>query len=395
MIQDLDLRSDPGDWQMKVLHVEGGRHLHGGAFQVMNLVKGLDARGHESLLVCPVGSELAEVARPHVDVRDMKMHGDADFRIAVRLRRLIRETRPDLIHLHSRIGADVWGGVAGRLAGLPVVHTRRVDNPEPRLLVALKYRLHDRVIAISEEIGRVLISEGLPPNKLRVVRSAVDRESWSCACDRQVVAERLGLPSNVLLIGVVAQLIPRKGHRYLIEALPRILAKHPALRVVFFGRGHMEQELRRTVAAAGLDEIVQFAGFRDDLTEIFPCLDLLVHPATMEGLGVSLLQAASAGVPIVASRAGGIPEAVHDGENGVLVPPGDARALGAAISALLADPERRAALGARGPVLMAREYSVDAMVEGNLTVYRELLAAAGSHARPSGKSGRTDEDLLQ
>ena len=102
------------------------------------------------------------------------MHGDADLTMAPRLYRLIRRTRPDLVHLHSRIGADLWGGVAGRLAGVPVVHTRRVDNPEPRWVVALKYRLHDRVIAISEGIGRVLLSEGLPPDKLRVVRSAVD-----------------------------------------------------------------------------------------------------------------------------------------------------------------------------------------------------------------------------
>lgn len=363
---------------MKVLHVEGGRHLHGGAFQVLNLVKGLAERGHHCLLACPLGSELAEAARPHADVREIEMLGDADVRIALRLLRLIRETRPDLLHLHSRIGADIWGGVAGRLAGLPVVHTRRVDNPEPRSLVALKYRLHHRVIAISEEIGRVLISGGLPARKLRVVRSAVDWERWSCPCDKQLAAKRLGVPANSLLIGVVAQLIPRKGHRYLLQALPDIVAQNPALRVIFFGRGPMEGKLRQMISAAGLDGVVQLAGFRDDLVELLACLDLLVHPATMEGLGVSLLQTASAGVPIVASRAGGIPEAVRDGENGILVPPGDVRALGNAVASLLADPERRRSLGERGRALMAGEFSVGTMVEGNLSVYRELLQTRGS-----------------
>jgi glycosyltransferase involved in cell wall biosynthesis len=362
---------------MKVLHVEGGRHLHGGAFQVVSLAKGLAERGHHCLLACRPGSELAAAARPHADVRDIEMRGDGDLRIVVRLLRLIRETRPDLIHLHSRIGADIWGGVAGRFAGLPVVHTRRVDNPEPRMLVASKYRLHDRVIAISEEIGRVLISGGLPARKLRVVRSAVEWERWAHPCDRQLVAERLGIPANALLIGVVAQLIARKGHRYLIAALPAIVAQNPGMRVVFFGRGPMEKELRRLVSDAGLDRVVQIAGFRDDLAEILACLDLLVHPATMEGLGVSLLQTASAGVPIVASRAGGIPEAVRDGENGILVPPGDVPALREAVGSLLADPARCRAFGERGRALMAREFSVGAMVEGNLAVYRELLETSG------------------
>jgi glycosyltransferase involved in cell wall biosynthesis len=276
------------------------------------------------------------------------MYGDGDVLIAPRLLRLLRAARPDLVHLHSRIGADIWGGIAGRLAGVPVIHTRRVDNPEPRLAVALKYRLHDRVVAISEAIGRVLVSEGLPPAKLRVVRSAVDWESWARPGDCAAVAGRLGVPADAVLIGVVAQLIPRKGHRFLLEALPPLLARQPAIRVVFFGRGALEDELRRTIAATGLDGVVRLAGFRDDLPDILPCLDLLVHPATMEGLGVSLLQAASAGVPIVASVAGGIPEAVRDGENGLLVPPGDVPALREAVGALLADPARRRALGQGG-----------------------------------------------
>jgi glycosyltransferase involved in cell wall biosynthesis len=117
------------------------------------------------------------------------------------------------------------------------------------------------------------------------------------------------------------------------------------------------------------------AGFRDDLSQILPCLDLLAHPATMEGLGVSLLQASAAGVPIVASRAGGISEAVRDGVNGLLVPPGDAAALGAALSRLLADADLRRRLGAAGRILIRDEFSADVMIEGNLSVYRELVAA--------------------
>jgi len=366
---------------MKVLHVEGGRHLHGGAYQVLHLIKGLAARGYESLLVCPRCSELAAAARPFADVREMTMHGDLDPGITLRLAGLLRDVRPDLVHLHSRIGADTWGGIAARLAGLPTVHTRRVDNPEPRWLVAFKYRLHDRVVAISEEIGRVLISEGLPVQKLRVVRSAVDWERWAPPCDRQRAATLQGVPADSILICVVSQLIERKGHRFLIDVLPTIASRHPNLKVFFFGRGPLEGALREAIEAAGLNGVVKLGGFRSDLEEILGCFDLLVHPATMEGLGVSLLQAASSGVPIVASRVGGIPEAVRDRESGILIEPGDSRALCTAIETLLADAELRRDMGDEGRRLMATRFPIDSMVEGNLRVYRELLAERNRRPR--------------
>ena len=356
--------------------MEGGSRLYGGAQQVLYLLEGLAARGHTNLLACPAGCALATAAAPFADVRGLPMHGDADVAMAWRLGRVIRDTRPNLVHLHSRIGADVWGGIAARLAGVPVIHTRRVDNPEPRWLVALKYRLHDRVITISEGIGRVLLSEGLPPAKLRVVRSAVDWQRYDGPCDRLDVAARLGVPANALLVGLVAQLIPRKGHRFLLEALPPLISRYPGLRVLFFGQGPEEADLRRRISDAGLGDRVLIAGFRSDLECVLPCLDLLVHPATMEGLGVSLLQAASAAVPILASNAGGIPEAVRDGENGLLVPPGDVAALGAALDRLLGDADLRRRLGAGGREMMRREFSIDAMVEGNLAVYRKLVEGA-------------------
>lgn len=361
---------------MRILHVEGGSRLYGGAQQVLYLLEGLAARGHRNLLACPRGCALAAAATSFAEVHGLTLRGDADVGMVWRLGRLIRSTRPDLVHLHSRIGADVWGGVAARVSRIPVVHTRRVDNPEPRWLVALKYRLHDRVIAISEGIGRVLLSEGLPASRLRVVRSAVDWGRFQRSCDRRAVAE-LGVAADALLVGVVAQLIPRKGHRLLLEALPPLAAAHPGLHVIFFGQGPLEAELRARIAALRLAERVHLAGFRDDLDRLLPCLDLLVHPATMEGLGVSLLQAASAGVPILASAAGGIPEAVRDGINGVLVPPGDKAALRAALGKLLEDAALRRRLGEGGRELMRREFSIDSMVDGNLAVYRELLGIPG------------------
>jgi glycosyltransferase involved in cell wall biosynthesis len=360
---------------MKILHVEGGRNLYGGALQARYLIEGLKKRGVENLLACRADCDLARAASPFAEVHGMPMAGDADVLILPRLYRLIRQTRPDLVHLHSRIGADVWGGIAARLAGVPVVHSRRQDNPEKPWMVALKYSLHDRVVAISEGIAQKLLAEGLPPEKLRMVRSAVDAAPYLATPDPARFRAELGLPEGSRTVGVVAQLIRRKGHRFLLEAMPELLAQFPNLHAVFFGKGPEEAALREQAAAMGLAERVVFAGFRDDLPRLLPCLDLLVHPALMEGLGVSLLQASAAAVPIVASRAGGIPEAVRDGENGLLVPPGDVPALRDAVARVLGDPNLARRLGATGREMALQEFSVDGMVEGNLRVYRELLGA--------------------
>lgn len=369
---------------MKILHVEGGRNLYGGALQVLYLVEGLKARGVENLLACREGSDIGLAARSFAEVHGLSMGGDMDALLIPRLYRLIRATRPDIVHLHSRIGADVMGGIAARLAGVPIVHSRRQDNPEKPWMVALKYRLHDRVVAISEGIGEVLLSEGLPPEKLRIVRSAVDARPFRQAPDKPWFRAEFGLPEDSLVMGVVAQLISRKGHRFLLQALPGLIERFPTLRLLCFGKGPAEADLRERARKLRLDGRVQLAGFRDDLPRILPCLDLLVHPALMEGLGVSLLQAASAGVPIVASRAGGIPEAVRDGLNGLLVPPGDVVALGEAIGRVLGDSGLARRLGEAGRDLVAREFSVDGMVEGNLRVYRELLGArAGQGGTPA------------
>jgi glycosyltransferase involved in cell wall biosynthesis len=267
------------------------------------------------------------------------------------------------------------GGIAGRMAGVPVIHSRRQDNPESRLAVALKYRLHDRVIAISEAIGQILLSEGLPADKLRCVPDAVEITPRVDHPDQAWFRKTFEIPEGAPVLGVVAQLIERKGHAVLLEAMPKILAQIPETRVLFFGKGPLDDTLKSAIGEKGLEPRVMLAGFREDLERVLPCLDIVVHPAHREGMGVSLLQASLAEVPIVATAVGGIPEAVKDGVTGVLVPSKDPGRLADAILQLLKDPERRHQLGRAGRQLVENGFSADRMVEGNLAVYRELLSS--------------------
>jgi glycosyltransferase involved in cell wall biosynthesis len=358
---------------MKVLHVEAGKHYYGGARQVAYIIEGLAKRGVENLLACPIGAEIAGAVGTTAQVHQIAMGGDLDLGMPVRLAKLIRTVRPDIVHLHSRRGADLWGGVAAKMAGVPCVLSRRVDNPEARWQVALKYRLFDHVITISEAIREVLLSEGVSPDKVTCVRSSVDAAPYLAPVDGDAFRREFGLPANAIVVGMVAQLIQRKGHFYLLDAITALRRDYPDLRVLLFGKGPLQAELEADITRRALGDIVFLAGFRNDLPKWLGGLDILAHPADMEGLGVSLLQASAAAVPIIASRAGGLPEAVVDGLNGLLIPRGDSAALTAALRRLLDDPALRRQMGAAGRARILAEFSVDAMVSGNLAIYNAVL----------------------
>lgn len=359
---------------MKVLHVESGRHLYGGAVQVLLLLRGLRAKGVENVLVCPTGSAIA-LAQPEAQLREISIAGDVDLSLIPRLRQVIAETRPDIIHIHSRRGADWLGGLAALRLGVPVVLSRRVDNREPRLFARAKYALVDRIVAISQDIRRVLLEAGVPEDKVVCVPDAAP-PMQPHKRDREWFGREFDVPVAAPVVGVIAQLIPRKGHRFLLDALPSVLQSIPQLRVVFFGQGENEKKLREQIKSLNLTDVVSLPGFREDLPRILPCLDLVVHPALTEGMGVALLQASQAGLAIIASRAGGIPEAVIDGQSGILLPPGDVAALASAITDLLTDTDRMQRLGAVGRAYVKSNLGVTQMVNGNLAVYRLLVNPA-------------------
>jgi len=367
---------------MRVLHVETGMNLYGGARQVQWLLDGLTQRGIEGLLVCPLGSAIAEAAfAPGLVVEAVPMSGDLDVGFIPRLARITRRWQPDVVHLHSRRGADVLGAFAARRCGVPVVLSRRVTNPEPRWLAPYKYRLYDRVITISGAIGRMLEDAGVDPGKIRIVHSSVPPHGPEAPWDRARFEAEFGLTPGSCVFGMAAQFIERKGHAVLLDAVGRLIGSRPSLRFVLFGRGPLAVTIRDRIEAEGLTEHVLMPGFRPDLSDFVGCLDALVHPALDEGLGVVLLEASAAGVPIVAAESGGIPEAVRDGVNGLLVPPDDPKSLADAMLRLAVSDALRSELGAGGRQLMADAFSVETMVEGNLAVYREIAGGDGHDAQ--------------
>jgi len=359
--------------------VELGRHLYGGARQAAYLLDGLARFPGEHSLVCAEGAEIAHaIHNPAVTIHPLKSSGDLDLGFIDSLCQVIRAERPDLLHIHSRRG-DMMAALAGRLEGLPMVHSRRVDNPPSGFDLRVKFPLFSKIVTISDGIRQVLLQAGVPPGQIVCIPSAVDTERYQPLPDREGFLEEFGLDGNAPVLAMVAQLIPRKGHGVFFDALPQVLARHPNTQALIFGRGPLAEELRQTVRERGLERNVRFEGFRTDMENIIPHVDLVIHPAFMEGLGVALLETAACGVPIVACRAGGIPEIVHDGLNGRLLEPGDSGGLAQAIIGLLDDPGQLAAFGAAGRKLVLEHFSIPRMVEQNRQVYVDLLGppAAG------------------
>lgn len=360
------------DAVIHIVHLETGRSLYGGARQVLWLCAGLARRGQRSTIVCPPDSDIARSAGElGIAVHALPMRGDLDIGFAWRFVRALRQLQPDIVHVHSRRGADTLGGIGARLAGVPAVLSRRVDSADVPVLGGAKYLLYRRIVAISAGIRARLIAQGVPAAKVQLVRSAVPPAAEPVS--RAAFLDVFALQPDDVPVAVVAQFIPRKGHRMLLDALHRLRGRHPHLRVCLFGAGPLRASLERRVAELGLADRIRFAGFRIDLERFIGHFALLVHPAEREGLGVAVLEAQAAGVPVIACRAGGLVEAVADGRTGLLVPPGDAAALATVIDTLLGDAGQRMRFTAAGPAHAAAGFGIDGMVDGNLAVYRDAL----------------------
>ena len=368
--------------QLSVAHIETGRHLYGGAQQVVYLLQGLANRGVRNLLIAPQNSEISAAVQSNgsAKVITTRHSGDLSLGFYRETRRILNAEQPKLVHMHSRRGADTLGGLAAKASAVPAVLSRRVDNREHPLAIRFKYPLYRQVIGISQAICHVLSEQGVDQTRLHCVHSTVDSDNFDTSTDNRRRARRAlnteyGIPADHLLLAVVAQLIPRKGHRQLLSVLPAVIARQPKLSLLIFGQGPERDAIAAQIDSLGLAKHVQLAGFKSDLDRDLMGIDIIVHPAEKEGLGVALLKASAAGVPIIAGRAGGIPEIVQHEKNGLLFTPGDNAQLQAALELLINAPLQRQAMGAAGIQIAQNQFSIEAMVDGNLAVYQQALAS--------------------
>jgi len=360
---------------LRITHVDAERGFSGGEVQVLLLIDGLAARGHQNLLVCPPNSPIAvEATRRGIAVRAVALRGDLDLASVWRLARELRAGNADLAHLHT--GRAAWlGGLAARLAGVPAIVTRRMDRPVQRgWRTRLIYEhLTRRAVAISPGVADCLVAGGVPPSRIELVPSAVDGARLRPRRARSAVRVGEGVEADDCVLLALAALVQRKALDVLLDAVAALAVRGLRPRVWIAGDGPERGALEAQAARLGLGGQVGFLGQRDDVGDLLAAADVVVLPSRREGLGVAALEAMAAARPVVASAVGGLGDAVVEGRTGLLVPPNDAAALAMALERVLRDDALRARLGAAGPARIAEGYLPEQMVGEYERIYREAI----------------------
>ncbi len=310
----------------------------------------------------------------------------SDLASCLWLYRFFRRERPAIVHLHL-LKARLLGGVAARLAGVPLVvetfhGTLFVGYYRPaisRLLVWVERGLAglmDAVVAVSDAVAADLQHRRIaPPEKIRVIPLGLELDRFLEATGDGAVRGSLGLPADVPLVGTVGRLVPIKGLRYFVEAAAAIAGRIPGAQFVIVGDGPERAALLKQVERAGLIGQVHFLGWRKDVERIYSDLDVVMLTSLNEGTPVSLIEAMAAGRAVIATRVGGVPDVVQDGVTGVLVPPRDPQALAAATLRLLGDTDARTRLGEDARRAVVARYPAERLAQDMDDFYRTLLAA--------------------
>ena len=319
----------------------------------------------------------AELRAADVDVRCLDAGGGAGW--AVHLRRLVDSEQVELVHVHSPYAA-----AGARLAlrrATPLVYTEHAlwtaYHPATRWANIVTYPRNDRVLAVSEAVRRSVRY----PSALRVLRMprvetlhhGRDGAATPTPTGRAELERAFGIPAGAPLVATVAAFRPEKGHADLLRAAAEVRESVPDARFLLIGSGSGEAAARQRADALGLDGSVVFAGHRDDAVSLAGACDVFALASLHEGLPVALLDAMALGSAVAVTDAGGLPEVVRDGLDGVVAPAGEPAALAAAITGLLEDPERRRALG-QAAQRRAGAFDLRQAVRRIEGVYDELLA---------------------
>lgn len=386
---------------LKIVHIITRLDRGGSAENTMLTVLGLDRTRFEPVVVTgPAGSCDAQGGRAATAENIRRLEKESirchvvpclvrplsprrDLMAWWQLFRILKRERPDLVHTHTS-KAGVLGRLAAWLAGVPaIVHTPHghvfyghFGPARSRLFLGIEQvlaRITGWLIGLTEAERQDHLVRGVGrAERFAVIPSGIDLDRFRQA---RVNGKRIpgwfGCPADAVIVGSIGWLTDIKGHRFLVDAVAQLKAEYPALHVVIVGSGDQREALMRQADRAGVRESVHLIGHREDIEACLAGFDCFALPSLNEGMGRALIEAMAAGLPVMASRVGGIPSVIQDGENGLLVPPGDSRALADALRRLMDDPPWRHDLGDRAARTIGPDYDRAGMVRALEAVYRQ------------------------
>jgi glycosyltransferase involved in cell wall biosynthesis len=370
---------------IRVLYLIGGGEFGGAEQHLLGLVNNLDTHQfHPQVAVFYEGEFSARVRRLGIPITvlqsDRKALGGLNP-----VRGLIQDWRPHVIHTHG-VRANLIGRLANRQEGSPAklvttVHSiLSLDYPNvwKRLLFASFERATwpfvDHFILVSQAMKRDHLKKGLPESKLSVIHNAIELpERPTEHVPQTSLRELLGVGDDVTIVGTVARLHTVKGHTYLLKAIKQVVAERQDVVFPWIGDGDLYEALQKEARELGVDRYIRMLGFRQDVPDLLPQLDLFVLPSLSEGLSVAILEALAVGVPVIATAVGGSPEVIDSGKDGLLVPPADPNALAESICLLVKDKELRTRLAKAGQEMVYRRFTLPRLVRETTDVYKKLL----------------------
>jgi glycosyltransferase involved in cell wall biosynthesis len=365
---------------------------HGGAeVQVKTLATAFVERGWRTDLVVLRRPEafVDELAEADVPVHTLDVRrGASTPRALLKLARTLRRLRPDVVHSHMR-GANILARLARPLARPPVLICTAHnfdENVSTRGIGAraeLAYRLTDRLCDLTTNVSeaavaRYVATRAAPAHRIRFVPNGIEVEHFRRdETVRARMRRELGLDKRTTVLAI-GRFQPQKNHNLLVRGFARALAHDSNAVLLLAGAGPLEFEIRQLVGLLGIDRSVRFLGVRNDVPALLAAADCYAMSSHYEGLPIVLLEAAAAGLPILATAVGGSPEIVEHRVNGLLVPSGDLEAFVAGLTQLLTmTPALRAAMGAAGRERVASDYAIDRVVDRWEAIYAEMLASKG------------------
>jgi glycosyltransferase involved in cell wall biosynthesis len=351
---------------LRILQVcSASQAVYGAAKSLTTLSKALRQSGHEVSFCTFKGRDLGrEVEKMGFRALELRFRTKIDFFAIARLARTIRRERIDLVHTHLST-SSVNGTLAARLAGVPSIAT--VHGLSGKLSFTFAHHL----IAVSGEVRDHMVAQGIPPSKISVVYNGLDFGDDAPARQDPSV-EDLNLRGWFPVLGTTARVTPLKGINYALEAVALLKRDYPRIKYVVLGSGDALEPCREQAKALGLGENVAFCGYVQNVRPYLEAMDVFVFPSLKEAMGIALVEAMAAGLPVVATNVGGIPEVVTP-TTGLLVPPERPVRIAEEVAKLAGDESLRAAMGRAGAERVRKYFTAQAMAANTEKVYQALL----------------------
>jgi len=372
---------------MRILHIISSGGMYGAEAVILNLSRTLNQQGHASIIGIFCNSSnpnlqlhersLAEGIESHL----ISCNGQIDRTVPASIRALATITKADLIHAHG-YKADVYAYVALRNSALPLVSTCHTWYDDNRLVWL--YGVIDRrvlrhfaaVVAVSDDVRQRLLDSGVAANRIHFIRNGIDLRPFTNAIPS---LRHLAVQPDGLLIGWVGRLTYDKGPDLFLRAIAQLRPEFPDARYILVGEGPYRPQVERLISDLALGEVVHLLGQRSDMPAVYASCDLMVSSSRQEGLPMAILEGMASSLPWVAPSVGAIPLAVHDGQNGTLIPPENVDILANSMARMMRDSGERSRAGVAAHRLTKSEFSAQRMSEDYLGVYTWVANQARSY----------------